>query len=57
MHHPVKLTNAFAIGINEMKLNVSVFNSQIMIQDFDLVRLDRSTKVGGVASFIRYSFI
>lgn len=53
----MKLTNAFAIGISEMKLNVSVFNSQIMIQDFDLVRLDRSTKVGGVASFIRYSFI
>ena len=40
----MKLTNAFAIGINETKLNVSVFNSQVMIQDFDLVRLDPSTK-------------
>ena len=45
--HLVKLANAFVIGISETKLDGSVFNSEIVIEDHNIIRLDHSRKGGG----------
>ena len=43
------------ISISETKLDGSVLNSEIVIEGYDLIRLDRSRKGGVVACFIKHS--
>ena len=50
MHHFSMLTNAFVIGIDR-----SVFSNEAVIEGYDLIRIDRSRKWGGVACFIKHS--
>ena len=44
------------IGISEIKLDGSGLRKEIVIVGYDLVRIDRSRKGGGGASFIKHSF-
>ena len=53
MCHLEKPTNASVIGTSEAKLDGSVSNNEIAIEDY--IRLDCYRKGGGVASFIKYS--
>ena len=46
-------TNAAIIGITESKLDESVTNSEIDIDNYVLIRNDRNRKGGGVACYIR----
>ena len=55
MRHLAELTNASVIGTSKTKLNVSVLNSEIAIEGYNLIKLYRSKKEGGVAYFIKYS--
>ena len=48
-----RLSNAAVIGIFESKLDESITNSEILIDNHDLLRCDRSRKGGGVACCIR----
>ena len=44
-----KITNAAIVGIGETKLDESILSSEIDIEGYDLLRLDRSRRGGGVA--------
>ena len=55
MHHFSMLANASVIGIREKKLDRSVFSNEAVIEGYDLIRIDRSRKWGGVACFIKHS--
>ena len=46
-------TKAAVIGITESKLNESIFQSEIEIDNYDLPRCDRNRSGGGVACYIR----
>ena len=46
-------TNAAVIGITESKLDETVHNSEINIENYVLIRNDRNRKGGGVACYIR----
>ena len=46
-------TKAALIGITESKLNKSIFQSEIQIENYDLLRYDRKRKDGGPACYIR----
>ena len=46
-------TKAAVIGITESKLDESVFQSEIEIGNYDLLRCDRNRNHGGVACYIR----
>ena len=48
-----KKTNAAVIGITESKLDETVHNSEIDIENYVLIRNDRNRKGGGVACYIR----
>ena len=48
-----KNTNAAVIGITESKLDETVHNSEITIENYVLIRKDRNRKGGGVACYIR----
>ena len=48
-----RLSNAAVIGIFKSKLDESITNSEILIDNHDLLRFDRSRKGGGVACCIR----
>ena len=41
------------IGISETKLNETILSSELEIDGYDLVRLDRSRRGGGVACYIK----
>ena len=43
-----KQSNASAIGISESKLDSSFLNSTLDIENYDLIKLDRSRRRGGV---------
>ena len=49
------ITNASIIGINETKLDETIWSSELEVNGYDLVRLDRSRRVGGVACYIKSS--
>ena len=53
IHNLVGLTNPSVIGISKRKLDGSVLNSEAIIEDYDITRLDRSGRRGGVACFIK----
>ena len=48
-----KLTNA--TGLSETKLDNAVLRRELKIERYNLVRSDRSRRVGGVASFVKNS--
>ena len=50
-----KQSNASIIGISENKLDSSVSNSELDIEDYDLIRLSRSRREGGFECYIRKS--
>ena len=49
IRHMTKITNAAIAGIGETKLDESILCSEIDIEGYDLLRLDRSRRGGGVA--------
>ena len=55
MSHLVELTHASVIGISEKKLGVSISSNKIGNESYDIIRIDRSRKGRGVASFIKQS--
>ena len=55
MRHFAELTNASVIGTSKTKLNGSVLNNEIVIEGYNLIRVYRSRKGGGVAYFIKHS--
>ena len=46
-------SNAAVIGISESKVDESVLQSEIQINNYDLLRPDRNRNGGGVACYIR----
>ena len=50
-----KQSNASIIGISEYKLDSSVLNSELDIEDYELIRLSRSRRKGGFECYIRKS--
>ena len=52
-----KLANAAVIELSETKLDNAVLSRKLEIEEYDLVRSDRSRRGGGVACFVKNSFI
>ena len=50
-----KQLNASIIGISESTPDSSILNSELDIDEYDLIRLDRSKRGGGVGCYIRKS--
>ena len=48
-----KLSNASVIGVSESKLDDSVFDNEISIEGYKLLRADRTRNGGGVACYIK----
>ena len=48
-----KNTNSAVIGLSETKLDKTIFNSEVSIPNYSLIRKDRNRKGGGVACCIR----
>ena len=55
LRYLVKLPNASIVGIGETKLDDSISSSEIEIEGYGLLRLDRSRRGGGVACYIKRS--
>ena len=53
IRHMTKITNAAIVGIGETKLDESILSSEIDIEGYDLLRLDRSRRGGGVACYVK----
>ena len=49
IHYIAERTKAAVIGITESKLNKSIFQSEIQIDNYDLLRCDRNRNSGGIA--------
>ena len=47
------ITNELIIGISETKLEETIFSSELEVDGYDLVRLDRSRRGGGVTCYIK----
>ena len=48
-----KNTNSTVIGFSETKLDKTIFDSEVSIPNYSLIRKDRNRKGGGVACYIR----
>ena len=48
-----KDTNSAVTGLSETKLDKTIFDSEISIPNYSLIRKDRNRKGGGVACYIR----
>ena len=53
IHYLVERIKAAVIGITEFKLGESIFQSEIQIDNCNLLRCDRNRNSGGVAYYIR----
>ena len=53
LRHMARLRNETAIGICESKLDKSITISEILIDNYDLLRCDCNRNGGGVAYYIR----
>ena len=49
------ITSASIIGVSETKLDETFFSSELEVDGYDLVRLDRSKRGRGVACYIKSS--
>ena len=47
------LTNVSIIGISETKLDETILSSELEVDGYDLVQLDRSRRCDGVACYIK----
>ena len=50
------ITNASFFGISETKLDETILSSELEVDGYDLIKLDRSRRGGGVASYIDYNY-
>ena len=48
-----KNTNSAVIGLSETKLDKTIFDSEVSIQNYSFIRKDRNRKGGGAACYIR----
>ena len=48
-----KATDTSVVGISETKLHNFISSSEIEIQGYDLLRLDRSRRDGGLVCYIK----
>ena len=48
-----KINNARIIGISQTKLDKTILPNELEVNSYDLIRLDRSRRGGGVACFIK----
>ena len=48
-----KLMNTAVIGITEAKLDNYILDSEIQIDNYQILRCDRNRKGGGVACYVR----
>ena len=55
IRHMTKTTNAAIVGTGETKLDESILSSESDIEGYDLLRLDRSRRGGGVACYVKKS--
>ena len=55
LRHLIKTTDASVVGISKTKLDNSISSSEIEIEGYDLLRLDRSQRRGGVACYVKKS--
>ena len=53
LRHMARLSNAAVIGNSESKLDKSVTNSEILIDNYDLLCCDPNKNEGGLACYIR----
>ena len=54
--HIACLSNAAIIGISESKLDNSIFDLEIEIDGYNILRFDRNRHRGGVACYVRNDF-
>ena len=55
IHFILKQSHGSIIGISESKLGLSILNSKLDIDDYDLIRLDSSQREGEFTCYIRKS--
>ena len=53
LRHMARLSNAAVIGISESKLDKSITNSEIVIDNYYLPRCDQNRNEGGITCYIR----
>ena len=53
MRYIAKNSNAAVIGISETKLDNAVYDSEVAVGGYNIVRNDRNRKGGGAACYIR----
>ena len=53
LRYIARSSNAAVIGITETKLDNTVYNSDVTVDGFNIVRNDRNRNGGGVACYIR----
>ena len=53
LRHMARLSNATVIGMCKSKLDKSITNSEILIDNYDQLRCDRNRNGDGVACYIR----
>ena len=53
LRYITKSTNATVIGICESKLDTSVLDAEISIDNYKILRCDRNKQGGGVAYYVR----
>ena len=52
-----KSSKAAVIGIAETKLDGTIFDAELYIEGYSIVRCDRDRKGGGVAFYIKMTFV
>ena len=55
VRYVLNITNASIIGISENKLDETILSSELEVDGYDLIRLHRSRRGGGVACYIKIS--
>ena len=55
MRYFANITNASIFGMSETKLDKTILSSELEVDSYDIVRLDRSRRGGGVACYIKSS--
>ena len=55
VHYIANITNVSIIGVSETMIDETTLSSELEVDCYDLVRLDPSRRVGGVACYIKSS--
>ena len=56
LHRIACLSNAAVIGVSESKLDIFIFDSEIEIDGYNILRFDRNRHGGGVACYVRHFY-